>query len=111
MVGRQQYVIEYGPEDRRSSPFLRIAAHGGGSATGFASSAENLPDGAKISTEGVPFVIAGGGSFVWTAAGYERVLDPPRSGRMITPPSTIAALRAGYVATLHPTINALLEGR
>jgi hypothetical protein len=57
----------------------------------------DLPDGAFVLLD-APAVVAGGHLAEWTAAGYGARHRRPRSGTasVITPPSTVAALRAGY---------------
>jgi hypothetical protein len=58
----------------------------------------DLPDGAFVRLDGTPAVVTDGGLAEWTAAGYgERRPRPGRgAAEVITPPATIAALRAGY---------------
>ena len=57
-----------------------------------------LPDGAFVLLDETPAVIVGNRLSEWTNEGYrERRARPARgTARAITPPSTIAALRAGY---------------
>ena len=70
----------------------------------------SLPDGATVAASGEAYVMARGRAFMWTTEGYR----PPRNLKdvdgLLTPPSTVAALRAGYRCVLHPTLFALLEG-
>jgi hypothetical protein len=58
----------------------------------------DLPDGAFVSVDGAAAVVVGGRLTQWTHAGYGP--PRPRPGRgtaeVITPPSTVAVLRAGY---------------
>ena len=65
----------------------------------------DLPDGAVVTASGSAYTIAGGQAFRWTEHGYE----PPRKIRhadgLLTPPSTLRALRAGYRPILHPTLE------
>jgi hypothetical protein len=58
----------------------------------------SLPDGAFVLLDGSPFVVAGGHLTRWTHEGYgDRRPRPARgSASVVTPPSTVAALRAGY---------------
>jgi hypothetical protein len=60
-----------------------------------------LPDGAMIAAEETAFVIVGGRPLRWTPFGYESVDKAPRSEGLLTPPSTLGALRAGYRPVLH----------
>jgi hypothetical protein len=57
-----------------------------------------LPDGAFVLVEGTPVVVGGDRVVEWTYGGYGRELPRPRHGTAdaITPPSSIAVLRAGY---------------
>jgi hypothetical protein len=58
-----------------------------------------LPDGAFVLNGGLPALVLGDAIVPWTTTGYGRPQRRPRSGtaELITPPSTVAALRAGYV--------------
>lgn len=62
-----------------------------------------LPDGAMVASCGAAYLVRGGGTLLWQPDGYRRA-DPPRPvDGLLTPPSTLAALAAGYRAVLHPT--------
>jgi hypothetical protein len=61
-----------------------------------------LPDGAMIAAGDRAFVVAAGVPLLWSPRGYRRV-DAPKPDGMLTPPSTLAALRAGYRPDLHPS--------
>jgi hypothetical protein len=63
-----------------------------------------LPDGAVIAAAGDAYTIARGHAFRWSAQGYERVGDLSRADGLLTPPSTLLAIRAGYRPVLHPAI-------
>jgi len=58
----------------------------------------DLPDGAFVLLDGAPAVVVGDRLAEWTREGYRgRPALPARgSADVITPPSTLAALRAGY---------------
>jgi hypothetical protein len=58
----------------------------------------DLPDGAFVSSEGSPAVVVGEDLVEWTWAGYGPRRRRPTHGDaiVITPPSTLAVLRAGY---------------
>jgi hypothetical protein len=62
----------------------------------------DLPDGAFVLLHAVPAVVDGGRLREWTRQGYRRRARRPTRGTacVITPPSTIAALRAGYSAQM-----------
>jgi hypothetical protein len=53
---------------------------------------------AFVLVDGAAAVVVGDRLSEWTAGGYERPRARPRRGTatVITPPSTVAALRAGY---------------
>ena len=57
-----------------------------------------LPDGAFVLLDGSPAVVVAGGLSEWTREGYRghRPRPPRGTASVITPPSTVAALRAGY---------------
>jgi len=66
-----------------------------------------LPDGAFALLGGVPHVVCGRQVLAWTAGGYDRGTARPRGrARVITPPSLLAVLAAGWegsVPFLHPS--------
>lgn len=57
-----------------------------------------LPDGAFVLYEDAPALVLGGNLVEWTREGYGRRRARPRGGTaaVITPPASLAALRAGY---------------
>jgi hypothetical protein len=72
-----------------------------------AAPADELPDGSAIAAAGEAYILVRGRSFRWTPGGYEGPLDMPRVDALLTPPSTLGALRAGYRPVLHPSIDAM----
>ena len=73
-----------------------------------------LPDGAMISTGGTSFLVTAGHLLRWTPAGYEAGTAEPQLPMLLTPPSTLRALAAGYQPHLHPsalTLRALWNSR
>ena len=70
--------------------------------------ADGLPDGTMITLDGThAFALRGGQALLWSPAGY----GPPRqrpAGEvlLLTPPTTVAALRAGYRPGWHPSAGA-----
>ena len=68
---------------------------------------EDLPDGAFVMREDVPRLVLGEQLLAWTPAGYVDPRPRPRGpGRALTPPTLVAALRAGWtslVPVLHPS--------
>jgi hypothetical protein len=65
----------------------------------------DLPDGTFASVDGTPAVVAGDHITDWTLGGYGSRRARPRAGTVpvLTPPSTVAALRAGYEAQIDPS--------
>jgi hypothetical protein len=70
-----------------------------------------LPDGAVIVEFGAAYTVAGGQAFRWTEHGYEPPQKISRADGLLTPPSTLKALQAGYRPVLHPTIESSQSGR
>jgi hypothetical protein len=66
----------------------------------------NLPDGAVIAADGEAYTIVRGLAFRWSERGYEPVRRIPLPDELLTPPSTVLAIRAGYRPMLHPDIEA-----
>jgi hypothetical protein len=64
----------------------------------------DLPDGAFVLTAGQPALVLADAVVPWTVAGYGDPRPRPRRGEatLITPPATVAALRAGYRPQLDP---------
>jgi len=69
--------------------------------------AGSLPDGAMVQAGGDSFLVVGGRVLPWSFAGYLAPVEMPRHARLLTPPSTVGALRAGYRAVLHPSAMAV----
>lgn len=77
--------------------------------------ARDLPDGAMVSLEGRPFAVRRGALIAWDFAGYGDA-PPGRLGlsagailvtaALITPPTTVAVLRAGYRPEWHASADA-----
>jgi hypothetical protein len=63
--------------------------------------AEDLPDGAMIAVGGSAWLVAGSRPFRWSPAGYEPSAWPALVDGLLTPPSALAALLAGYRPVLH----------
>jgi hypothetical protein len=62
-----------------------------------------LPTGAMVHANADSFLIADGRPMRWSPAGYSEVADELRDPMLLTPPSTLRALIAGYRPVLHPT--------
>ena len=71
------------------------------------STLEDLPDGAMVAAGPHAYVIVSGRPFLWSACGYHPVDRLPVVDGLITPPSTLAALQAGYRPALHPSLEPL----
>jgi len=67
----------------------------------------SLPDGAFAVVNGTPAVVFGDEVIDWTHLGYGRRNPKPRSGKatVITPPSIIAVLRAGYPVQIDASVR------
>jgi hypothetical protein len=70
-----------------------------------ACAAAALPDGAMILQNCAPHLMLNGCARPWSWRGYGAPVVALDTARLITPPSTVAVLRAGYRARLHPTVN------
>jgi hypothetical protein len=67
-----------------------------------------LPDGAMLQEGTESYLILKGQALLWTHAGY-REGDPTFEGALLlTPPSTLRALAAGYAPVLHPSAAELV---
>ncbi len=62
-----------------------------------------LPDGAMIQEGEESFLVTQGKVLLWSPAGYTRAARQPDQAKLLTPPSTLRALKAGYQPVLHPT--------
>jgi hypothetical protein len=64
-----------------------------------------LPDGAIIAAAGEAYTIAQGRAFRWSQHGYQPMPQLPRADGLLTPPSTLLAISAGYRPALHPDLH------
>jgi hypothetical protein len=62
---------------------------------------DELPDGAMIATGDASYLIVQGRALRWSFAGYDEAREPYNDVALLTPPSTVRALRTGYRAILH----------
>jgi hypothetical protein len=60
-----------------------------------------LPDGAMIALAGESYLIANGELLRWSFDGYHRAVMGAGPAMLLTPPSTLRALSAGYRPVLH----------
>lgn len=65
----------------------------------------DLPDGTMVRLDGAAWLVHGGELLAWTPGGYAGRRARPARGAVdvLTPPSSVAVLRAGYTPVLHPT--------
>lgn len=63
----------------------------------------DLPDGAMILAGRESFLVLGGSARPWSPAGYGTARQLPQDIVLLTPPSTLRALAAGYRPVLHPS--------
>ena len=64
---------------------------------------EKLPDGVMVQAGEACFLIVQGRALQWSMAGYRKVADAIDDAKLLTPPSTLRALGAGYRPVLHPS--------
>lgn len=65
----------------------------------------DLPDGAMVRHGDVVGLVHNGKLRPWTPTGYGPPSPLPHAAALLTPPSSVAALRAGYRPVLHPSIG------
>jgi hypothetical protein len=70
----------------------------------------DLPDGAMVAANGDAFATKGGWLLPWSFEGYGAAVSREALGRaevrLLTPPTTVAVLKAGYRPVWHPTDGA-----
>jgi hypothetical protein len=64
---------------------------------------ETLPDGAMLQQENESRLIVQRRALVWSPAGYRETQQALQDAMLLTPPSTLRALSAGYQPLLHPS--------
>ena len=62
-----------------------------------------LPDGTMVAMGNESYAIIAGNPLRWSETGYRAGRRPLTDARLLTPPSTVRALAAGYRAALHPS--------
>jgi len=60
-----------------------------------------LPDGAMVQAGEKSFLIAHGRALLWSPAGYRQTQGAIKAAMLLTPPSIVRALSAGYRPVLH----------
>jgi hypothetical protein len=68
---------------------------------------EQLPDGAMLQEAAESYLIVQGRLLQWSPAGYHKAQSAIKDAVLLTPPSTLRALAAGYRAVLHPSVGML----
>jgi len=65
----------------------------------------DLPDGAFVLVDDVPYLVRGAALVSWSTSGYREARDRPSTGEavVLTPPTTLAALREGYSPQVDPS--------
>jgi len=67
---------------------------------------DDLPDGAIVSLDGRAWLVTAGGLRAWTHGGYTAHRTRPRGPvTVLTPPSTVAAMCAGWRPEVHPSAH------
>ena len=66
-------------------------------------SIEKLPDGSMVRAGAETYLIAQGKALLWSPSGYRAVKGVIGDAKLLTPPSTVRALAAGYRVVLHPS--------
>jgi hypothetical protein len=69
---------------------------------------EKLPDGAMLQEGIESYLIAQGRALKWSPAGYREAESKIKDAMLLTPPSTLRALAAGYRPVLHPSAAELV---
>jgi hypothetical protein len=69
---------------------------------------KQLPDGAMVQAAEASFLIAKGRALRWSPAGYREAQGLIESAMLLTPPSSLRALAAGYRPVLHGSARELV---
>jgi hypothetical protein len=67
---------------------------------------EELPDGAMVQEGNESYLVVRGRALSWSPAGYCEAQNALQDAMLLTPPSTLRALSAGYRPVLHPSAMA-----
>jgi hypothetical protein len=67
----------------------------------------DLPNGVFVKFAEEPYLVYNDWLLGWSAGGYTKRMDRPHNAEVIvlTPNSTVAAIRAGYVPEIHTSAN------
>lgn len=68
-----------------------------------------LPDGTVMVETGTPFLVLGDGLYEFTFSGWQQPVGRPDQGHVtvLTPPTSVAALRHGFEPRLHDSVAAV----
>ncbi len=66
---------------------------------------DDLPDGAVVAVDNEAYTLRGGFAYRWTSKAYAGPKILHNADWLLTPPSTVMALLAGYQPVLHPSIT------
>ena len=71
----------------------------------------DLPDGSFVIADGLPHLVLGDALLEWSLAGYVRARSRPARGKiqLITPPSAVKVIAAGFAPAIHPTALPLIR--
>ena len=69
---------------------------------------EELPDGTMLQEEPESYLILQGRALKWSPAGYRKAQNAIKDAMLLTPPSTLRALSAGYRPVLHRSAMELM---
>jgi hypothetical protein len=69
---------------------------------------QQLPDGVMVLAGAESYLIAQGIVLLWSPGGYSRAQNALTDAMLLTPPSTLRALGAGYRPVLHESAVELL---
>ncbi len=64
---------------------------------------DECPDGTMVAAEGESYLIVQGRALRWSFAGYHEIDTALHDVALLTPPSTVNAMRTGYRPALHAT--------
>jgi hypothetical protein len=68
-------------------------------------SLDAFPDGTVVALDGAAYTLSKGLAYQWTESGYAAPVEIERVDGVLTPPSTVLAIRAGYRPVLHPSAS------
>jgi hypothetical protein len=77
----------------------------------YSSDLASLPNGTYIAAENRAWLVWGNALFAWSPLGYSERRERFKGEEVdvLTPPSTVAVMAAGYVAAVHPSIAEILR--